>query len=550
MKKLITVLGILLLCAMFSFCEHGNHSLFAILHGTISDINGDPVKGAAILLTPGGGAKITGKDGAYQWDDLEAGVYEMKVFKEGYQSKNQTITLSSETKEVAVNLLPSTGKLSFNKAYIDMGSNESNNAAGFSLINNGDDELTWSITGGAVWISSISQRSGSVLANSATALVVTIDRSRLSTNNTDNYTTLVVSGSDGSSADLLITVFGLSENINAGDHPNLVVLPTSNLMVQKEDISENAQTWSTANSLCENSTLDGYTDWRLPTKDELVVLYIERDTIGNFVTNSSNNTWYWSSTANTYGHWRQSLSSGVQSDCYDTNTNRCRCVRSQYMLPIVKTLPTTNVSKTYAKLNGRIENKGEPAYIERGFVYSKSFQTPTIEDDPDFTSKVPVSGTDSDYSAGAAGLTTDAVYYVRAYAINANGICYGNEVKFTAGDSSNVVVLPPAKLMVQNKDISENSQTWSTANSLCQNSILDGYTDWRLPTKDELAVLYIERNTIGNFVTASNNNPWYWSSTAYGSNSNYHWIQNFSSGGQSYEGNDYSNRCRCVRSME
>jgi hypothetical protein len=50
-----------------------------------------------------------------------------------------------------------------------------------------------------------------------------------------------------------------------------------------------------------------------------------------------------------------------------------------------------------------------------------------------------------------------------------------------------------------------------------------GYTDWYLPSKDELNKLYLNRVAIGGF--AANN---YWSSTEFGNDRA--WRQNFSSG--------------------
>jgi hypothetical protein len=55
--------------------------------------------------------------------------------------------------------------------------------------------------------------------------------------------------------------------------------------------------------------------------------------------------------------------------------------------PSVTTLPATNVTGSAATLNGKIEYQGDPAYTERGFVYSSTFQNPTIEDDASATTK-------------------------------------------------------------------------------------------------------------------------------------------------------------------
>jgi hypothetical protein len=60
---------------------------------------------------------------------------------------------------------------------------------------------------------------------------------------------------------------------------------------------------------------------------------------------------------------------------------------------------------------------------------------------------------------------------------------------------------------------------------LCGDLVLGGYSDWYLPSKDELHQLYINRVAIGGFASS-----YYWSSTE-GDSSNA-WFQNFSDGGQ------------------
>jgi hypothetical protein len=52
--------------------------------------------------------------------------------------------------------------------------------------------------------------------------------------------------------------------------------------------------------------------------------------------------------------------------------------------------------------------------------------------------------------------------------------------------------------------------TWQQAKDTCANLDLNGYTDWRLPTDDELAALYANRTVVGGFELAL-----YWSSTEF-----------------------------------
>ena len=42
--------------------------------------------------------------------------------------------------------------------------------------------------------------------------------------------------------------------------------------------------WNDANSYCNNLTLYGYSDWRMPTYEELVQMFFDQSSIGGFGT--------------------------------------------------------------------------------------------------------------------------------------------------------------------------------------------------------------------------------------------------------------------------
>jgi len=219
-----------------------------------------------------------------------------------------------------------------------------------------------------------------------------------------------------------------------------------------------------------------------------------------------------------------------------------------YGVPSVITLPVTNITATSSTLNGKIEYKGDPNYSERGFVYSNTFQNPTIEDNKNDTKKVIVTGIDADFSANVSELKTGATYYARAYAKNEAGITYGESAIFKPIDiSMYVLILESDGIMVQKNDISSGAN-WTSANDLCTKSNLAEFKDWRLPTIGELNVLYTKRFTIGGFV-----NNVYWSGSALSHNmvSGY-WELDFTDGGDGgYNGHmkTRSYRVRCVRSL-
>jgi pSer/pThr/pTyr-binding forkhead associated (FHA) protein len=136
------------------------------------------------------------------------------------------------------------------------------------------------------------------------------------------------------------------------------------------------------------------------------------------------------------------------------------------------------------------------------------------------------SGTEM-FNYNATGLT----YYVRTYATTSKGTVYGNEVDFVPQSPYYVKV---GDIGVQKTDISSNI-SWNSANNLCEGSTVGGYTDWRLPTMNELNAIYVSRSSIGMNGSGGSNiscSRFYWSSTEL--NESAHAAVSF------YDGNTYN----------
>jgi len=102
-------------------------------------------------------------------------------------------------------------------------------------------------------------------------------------------------------------------------------------------------------------------------------------------------------------------------------------------------------------------------------------------------------------------------------------------------------------LVAATKDQSTSDVTWNDAFSLVNNSanhnaVGANFTDWRLPTKDELNMMYLKKDAIGGFAV-----NYYWSSTDIGNGSA--WLQNFNNGFQGYGYHNDTNRVRAVRAF-
>jgi hypothetical protein len=90
------------------------------------------------------------------------------------------------------------------------------------------------------------------------------------------------------------------------------------------DIEAGCTTAGIAADICANLTLGGYSDWFLPSKDELNQMYVQRAAIGGF----SFAHHYWSSSESNYYAWRQFFGSGYQNESNKANEHYVRCVRA------------------------------------------------------------------------------------------------------------------------------------------------------------------------------------------------------------------------------
>ncbi len=84
--------------------------------------------------------------------------------------------------------------------------------------------------------------------------------------------------------------------------------------------------WNSAKTACDELILNGYSDWHLPSQEELNALYVNLKQIG--VGGFANND-YWSSTEGySNGAWRQDFDNGRQTNDYKDNEFNVRAVRA------------------------------------------------------------------------------------------------------------------------------------------------------------------------------------------------------------------------------
>jgi hypothetical protein len=249
------------------------------------------------------------------------------------------------------------------------------------------------------------------------------------------------------------------------------------------------------------------------------------------------------------------------------------------VLPIVTTTAITSITSTSANSGGAVTSDGGATVSAWGVCWSTS-ANPTLANS--FLQNTVSSGS---FSSALSGLTQNTTYYVRAFASNSAGTAYGNEQIFTTSnnfftigqsyqggiiayiDASGIhglIAAPSNEGTVpwgcngtaisgadgtaigtgnQNTiDIMTGCSTAGIAARLCGDLVLGGYSDWYLPSKDELNQLYINRVAIGGFAAYN-----YWSSSEI--NNNDAWPQSFGNGAQGYNYKNYSYYVRAVRAF-
>ena len=218
------------------------------------------------------------------------------------------------------------------------------------------------------------------------------------------------------------------------------------------------------------------------------------------------------------------------------------------VLPTITTTAVTGITSNSATFGGTISNANGNQIMEKGIVFSTS-NNPTI-----FSNKIPVGNGIGTFDTIAEFLClnnpqllkSNTTYFVRAYAVTENNFTYyGNEVVFTTlsigqtGQAGGVVfydkgyysngwrylessvqdqgsdvlfgcydtpIIPTEYNIGSGKNntaviVSSGCPEQTYAAKICDELILGGRSDWFLPSRHELNMMYhnLYNNNLGNF---------------------------------------------------
>ena len=313
-----------------------------------------------------------------------------------------------------------------------------------------------------------------------------------------------------------------------------------NLMIASKDMPEPLDWWD-----AKEECLKLGDDWRLPTKEELDLIYENKSRIGIF-----RNGGYWSisQSANRMTNngelilaWSKNFNTGIKTDYEKKYPAYVRAVKTAAAISEVKEPIKEPIKETIKLPTGKPYQRGNLEVAQYNFAQKMTWEDakkacealgegwrlPTI-DELTILSK---------YKNGI-GPYADGLYWSskdfsadNAYSILFPwGVEYNNTQKNSINYVRAVRSLNPVKLEIYGTPIKignfEVAQfykelTWDETKSACA-KLGDG---WRLPTKDELNFLYLNKPINSSFPR-----NYYWSSTEDGASKA--WCQGFSRGDQ------------------
>ncbi len=375
---------------------------------------------------------------------------------------------------------------------INFGADE--NAILFEIFNSGADVLKWELLKTADWIQSVSVMSGTLKDGQKQAIVITIDRELLKSG---ENRTIVYIISDSGSRELTVIA------TNTTQYTTLNTLPISNLNTSGATLNAEILTEGYP-KYTERGFV--YSEQGMPTLEttirKVTVPITDEKRFSVAVSGLTQGT--------TYYVRAYAINAGEIS----YSTNEVSFIPS-LSIATVTTDAVTNlsISSGTATLNGTIVAAGDPAYTERGFVYSLQ-HNPTIE----YATKIEVVGRGlGAYSTNVSNLLKGETYYIRAYAINEIGTAYGEEQKLVMELSEYDIAVTTQYAGYTYKCVPIGNMTWKQATRACVDLTLGGYDDWYLPNKEEM--LHILQHT----AIAGIAEDW-WTSSQYGNTAQYYYV--------------------------
>ena len=374
------------------------------IEGTVVDAEtNQPLNSVNVSLTSNSNtsfteqSKFTGSDGKFSFKDLEAGSYKLNFTKEGYEVNHKNITITAgqtSSGDIVMNSIKP--MLNVSSTQIDFGL--TTNSLPLQLTNAGKGTLQWTIVNSLPWVS-INPTSGNITTQSV-AVTVTIDRSGLGPG---PKTGTFIINSNGESATIVITMMvpGPFMDINPLSLDFGEVETEKDLQISNSGgVGSVSYQASAAQSWISISSANGSVSSDIKTINVTVN--------------------------------RAGLASGSYNGTIVVNSNSNSVSVPVTMAVIQPSIPdvlngtASGINFSSAQVSGNIISLGSSAVTQHGHCWSIS-SNPSIADNKTQLGGTSVTGS---FSSTISGLNPNTVYYIKAYATNAVGTKYSDQITF------------------------------------------------------------------------------------------------------------------------
>ena len=222
-------------------------------------------------------------------------------------------------------------------------------------------------------------------------------------------------------------------------------VPFGNILMIQKGFSDKPLNWWEANEYAKNLNLGGYNDWTIPTKEELWIMYKIQDVYGF----KASDEFFWSSTLAPYSFENKDISFFDMS--FQINDKEAQ-------LPLGGIPFSARVTNSRNLRCVRVTEEGKQERLQEKLAFVSIF----LKD----------------------------IGWTSAQELSDNFIDCGNYIKFRK---------PIGTIRMIQKNIGniENRMEWNKAMEYAKSLNLGGYSDWRLPTKDESEIIYKIRHICG-----------------------------------------------------
>lgn len=396
MMKKIQILAIVFSVAVFTAsCAKDIVDLTGDIQGTVKDDDGGKLlENCRVALSPGGKSASTDANGVFSFEDLEARTYTLSFSKSGYVDVTQEVSVTTgQTTRVNIYMklpLATTGKISGTiKDY-----------ANGQLISN----CNVSISPGGLSVTSSSSGTYEFSELSPGSYSLTVSKAGYE----DFNTTVTVTAGKTSISDVLLKAkspFALSES--SYDYGDLEVSKTFYFFNNSDESTSfsisNLPSWLSFSQTSGTIREFG---------NEVVTATVDRSRVSE-------------------GEYNQNVTisySGKTSGSVNLSVKMKKVILSAPTVSISGS--AYNINQTSFDITGNISATGGSQVTNYGHCWN-TIGNPTIND-----SKTDLGTTNAicTFNSTANNLNTYTTYYVRAYAKNAQGIAYSEQIAVTTQD--------------------------------------------------------------------------------------------------------------------